>query len=154
MYHAYYIPSQRVVMSPDQKVLFTITVESINEMLQLQPGPNLTTLSIGDLLDQYSKLSPFRRAQLLQDFIIEEQHIPKVPSPPCFCHVLWKEQKNHYLDIMYSRLHQWWIYWWAYLGLHVHLHPKKASCYYVWLCLVHSWKNEWIVHQNTQWESI
>ena len=36
--HVNYIPSQRVVMSPDQTILFTITAESINEMLQLQPG--------------------------------------------------------------------------------------------------------------------
>lgn len=41
-------------------------------MLQLQPGPNLTPLSTGDLLDQYSKLSPSRLAQLFQDFIVEE----------------------------------------------------------------------------------
>jgi len=51
MCHTCYIPIQRAIMSPDQKVLFTITAESINEMLQVQPGPNLIPLSIGDLLD-------------------------------------------------------------------------------------------------------
>jgi len=49
-------------MSPDQKVLLTITIESINEMLQVQPGPNLTPLSIGDFLGQYTKLSPSKLA--------------------------------------------------------------------------------------------
>jgi len=68
-------------MSHDQKVLFTITTESINEMLQLQPGPNLTPLSIGDLLDLYPKLSPAKFAQFFQAFIREEKHIPK-DSPP------------------------------------------------------------------------
>ena len=53
MCHACYIPSHRAIMSHDQKVWFTFTVESINEVLQLKPGPNLTPLSIGDLLDQY-----------------------------------------------------------------------------------------------------
>ena len=33
MCHACYIPSERAIMSPNQKVLFTITAESINEML-------------------------------------------------------------------------------------------------------------------------
>ena len=47
MCHAYYIPSERFVMSLDQKVLFTITAESINEMLQVRPGPNLTHSPLG-----------------------------------------------------------------------------------------------------------
>ena len=68
-------------MSHDQKVIFTITTKSINEMLQFQLGPNLTPLSIGDLLDQYPKLSPSRLAQLFQTFIREEKHIPKDPPP-------------------------------------------------------------------------
>ena len=68
-------------MSLDQKVLFTITAESVNEMLQVQPGPNLTPLSIGDLLDHYTKLCPSRPAQIFQTFIIEEQHIPKDVAP-------------------------------------------------------------------------
>jgi hypothetical protein len=42
-------------------------------MLQVQPGPNLTPLSIGDLLDQYPQVSPSRLAQLFQTFIVEEQ---------------------------------------------------------------------------------
>lgn len=70
--HAYYIPSQRAIMSPIKKILFTITVDSINEMLQLQLRPNLTPLLIGDLLDEYSKISPSRLAQLFKDFIVEE----------------------------------------------------------------------------------
>lgn len=64
MCHACYIPSQRAIMSPNQKVLFTITAESINEILQVQPSPNLTPLSTGDLLDQYTKLSPSRLSQI------------------------------------------------------------------------------------------
>ena len=57
MCHACYVPSHRTIMYHDQKVLFTITAKSINEMLQLQPGPSLTPLSIGDLLDLYPKIS-------------------------------------------------------------------------------------------------
>ena len=36
--HMNYDPSQRAVRTLDQSVLFTITTESINEMLQLQPS--------------------------------------------------------------------------------------------------------------------
>ena len=45
-FHMNYSPSQRAVMTLDHTILFTITVESINEMLQLQPGKNLTPLSV------------------------------------------------------------------------------------------------------------
>jgi len=62
MCHACYIHSHRTIMSHDQKVLFTITIESINEMLHFQPGPNLTPLSIRDQIDQYTKLNPSRLA--------------------------------------------------------------------------------------------
>jgi len=62
MCYAYYIASHRTIMSHDQKVLFTIITESINEMLQFQLGPKLTPLSIRDLLDQYPNLSPAKLA--------------------------------------------------------------------------------------------
>jgi len=79
MCYACYVPSHKTIMSHDQKVIFTITPEFINEMLQLQPGPNLTPLSIGDLLDLYPKLSSARLAQLIQTFIIEEKYTTKTP---------------------------------------------------------------------------
>jgi len=84
MCHACYILSERAIMSLDQKVLFIITAESINEMLQVQPGPNLTPLCIGDFLDHYTKLIPSRLAQIFQTFIVEEQHIPTDAPPYVF----------------------------------------------------------------------
>jgi len=50
-------------------------------MLQYQLGPNLSPLSIEDMLDQYPKLSPTKLAQLFQTFIREKKHIPE-DSPP------------------------------------------------------------------------
>lgn len=50
---ANYYPIMRAAMFPDQKVLFTITAESINEMLQLQPGENLTPLTFADRLTDF-----------------------------------------------------------------------------------------------------
>ena len=68
-------------MSPNQTILFTITVESINEMLQLQLGQNLTPISIGDLLDRFPKLTTTKLVEMFQTFIREEKHIPKDPPP-------------------------------------------------------------------------
>ena len=37
--HQYYIPEQRSIVNTNKEVLFTITAESINQILQLQPNP-------------------------------------------------------------------------------------------------------------------
>lgn len=81
MCYACYVPSHRTIIYHDQKVLFTITPVSINEMLQLQPGLNLTPLLIGELLDLYPKPISTILAQLIQTFIIEERYTPKGPPP-------------------------------------------------------------------------
>ena len=86
-YHANYIPDQREVMSPNQTILFTIIVESINEMLQLQPGQNLTPLSIGDLLVLFPKLSPAILAQIIQTYIVEEKYTPN--EPPLYVYTIF-----------------------------------------------------------------
>lgn len=82
--HANYDPNMRVVMSPDQKILFTIIAESINEMLQLQPRQNFTPLSIADLLEKSSKLSSSEITQVCQTFI-KEKYRPKYPPPYMSC---------------------------------------------------------------------
>jgi len=50
-------------------------------MLQVQPSPHETPLSIGGLLDLYTKLDLPRITQIFQTFIIEECHTP-TESPP------------------------------------------------------------------------
>jgi len=52
-----YEPSQRAVMSPSGNVLFYITPQSINEMLQFKPTQPLVPLTMRHLLEQASKLS-------------------------------------------------------------------------------------------------
>jgi len=79
--HENYDPVLKVVMSSDQKILFTITAKSINEMLQLQPGQDLTTLSIPNFLERFTKLSFSRSTQFLQTFISKEKYMPK-DAPP------------------------------------------------------------------------
>lgn len=76
-----YSPSQRAVMTPDHTVLFTIIAESINEILQLQPGQNLTPIFFGDLLDRIPRITSIKLFQLFQTFIMEEKYIAKDPPP-------------------------------------------------------------------------
>lgn len=80
-FHANYDPIMKVVVSLDQKILFTITTDSINEMLQLQTGQDLTPLFTADLLEIFSKLSNSISTQILQNFISEEKHMPKDRPP-------------------------------------------------------------------------
>lgn len=78
--HANYNPNLRVVMSPNQEVLFTIIAKSINEMLQLQLGQNLTPLSIAELLEKSTKLSNSEINRVCQTYM-EEKYRPKEPPP-------------------------------------------------------------------------
>lgn len=77
----YYIPSQRAIVSPNQQILFTVTTESINQMLHIQPKPNEIPFSIENLLELYLKLDLPKRSHIFQTFILEEAHIP-TDSPP------------------------------------------------------------------------
>ena len=67
-------------MSPNQTVLFTITVDSINEMLQFQLSEDLIPISLGELLEKSSKLSQSELSRLCQTFM-DKQHQPKDPHP-------------------------------------------------------------------------
>jgi len=66
-----YDPVHRAVMSPAGEVLFYITPQSINEMLQFKPTRPLVPLSLKNLIDQASKLPP-----------IEIDRIAKLFMPP------------------------------------------------------------------------
>lgn len=50
-------------------------------MLQLQPGQDLSSLTIADLLEGFAKLSSCRITQILQTFIVKEKYMPKDPPP-------------------------------------------------------------------------
>ena len=46
MCQKYYVPDQRSIVNANREILFSITTESINEMLQLQFDPRAVPLSI------------------------------------------------------------------------------------------------------------
>ena len=67
-------------MSPIQTILFPITAQYINEMLQFHPGQALTPISMGDLLEKSKNLSQEELNRLYQTFMLLE-HQPKGPHP-------------------------------------------------------------------------
>ena len=78
--HANYDPNQRAVMSASQTIIFPITAQPINEILQFQPGQALTPLSMGNLLEKLANLSQEELNRLCQTFMLPE-HQPKGPPP-------------------------------------------------------------------------
>ena len=79
-FQANYNPTLTAIMSPNQTVLFTITIDSINEMLQFQPGQDLSPISLGELLEKSSKISQSKLNRVHQTFM-DKKHQPKDPPP-------------------------------------------------------------------------
>lgn len=96
-YHANYDPNLRAVISPNQTVIFTITADSINEMLQFQPSQALIPISLGDLLERSSKLSQYELSRLGQTFI-HKDHQPQ--NPPPYLLVFFTEIGKIIVDMM------------------------------------------------------
>jgi len=67
-------------MSPSQTVIFPITAQSINEMLQFHSSQALTPISMGYLLEKYSQLSQSELTRICQMFM-DPKHQPKGPPP-------------------------------------------------------------------------
>lgn len=88
-------------MSPNQTIIFTITADSINEMLRFRPGQNLTPISIGELLEKSTKKSSSELNRLCHTFI-DRDHIPKYPPPylTCFFTNIGKDIVNMIATIM------------------------------------------------------
>jgi len=55
--HANYNPTLRAIMSPNKTIIFTISANWINEMLQFHPNQDLTPISSRELLEKSSKMS-------------------------------------------------------------------------------------------------
>ena len=68
-------------MNSSKEVLFTITAESINQMLQLQPDPQAIPLSIEALTKLYIGLDFPKRFMIFQTFMPLHVEIPKLNPP-------------------------------------------------------------------------
>ena len=74
----HYIPDQRCMVNKYSEVLFYITAESINDMLQLSHDPRAVSLSIEDLTQMYLDLDFPRKFEILQNFMPNHVNLPKV----------------------------------------------------------------------------
>ena len=77
----YYEPDQRAIINADKEVLFTITTQSINQMLQLQLDPQAIPLSIEALTQLYLGLDFPKRFMIFQNFMPSHVDIPKTNPP-------------------------------------------------------------------------
>ena len=72
----HYLPSQRAIISSSGETLFTITPESINQMLQIPKIDFSILFSIEILNYLYQKLSFPQRAQIFEIFLPEDAQFP------------------------------------------------------------------------------
>jgi len=71
---ANYEPTQRAVMAPSGTILFYITPQSINEMLNFKPSRPLAPLTMKFLLDQGAKLPNLEITRIAQLFMKPNCH--------------------------------------------------------------------------------
>jgi len=98
---ANYDPILRAIMSPSQNVLFSITAESINEMLHFHSTEPLAPLSMGFLVE---KASQFRSSEItcITQMFMSPKHQPK--GPPPYLHAFFTETDKLILDMISSVL--------------------------------------------------
>ena len=92
-----YDPSQRAVMGPAGKVLFYITPQSINEMLQFKPTQPLVPLSMKNLLDQASKL-PSAEIDRIAKLFMPPDCYSRFTIP--YLHVAFTEEGKMLIDMI------------------------------------------------------
>ena len=93
-----YLPDQRALVTPAKEILFTITTESINQMLQIQPRPDETPLSIETLTQLYLNLDFPKRFQIFQTFIPSSVETPNT-NPP-YPTTIFSERTRHIIAML------------------------------------------------------
>lgn len=86
-------------MSPSQEVLFPITAQSINEMLQFHSSHALTPLPMGYLLEKSPQLSQSELTRICQMFM-DTKHQPK--GPPPYMHAFFTDTRKIIVDVIAS----------------------------------------------------
>lgn len=94
---ANYDPVSKAVLTPSQTVLFYITTESINEMLQFHLVQPLAPLSMGFLLEQGSQLSSAETTRIAKLFMKLECQLQ---GPPPYLYVSFNETGRILLDMI------------------------------------------------------
>jgi hypothetical protein len=95
---AHYLVYQRAIYSSFGETVFTITPESINQMLQIQSSYPTIMFSIEALNNLYHKLSFPQRARIFEIFLPEDAQCPK-KNPP-YPSSIFYVRDNHIISIL------------------------------------------------------
>jgi hypothetical protein len=95
---ANYLPSQRAIASPTGEILFTITPETIDQMLQIPQNDSTTPFSVEALNELYQKLTFPQRAQIFEIFLPEDAQLPK-KNPP-YPSSIFPEKANQIISML------------------------------------------------------
>ena len=78
---AHYIPDQRAVVSSYGDVLFFITPEEINQMMQIPRANSISPFGLEILTEMYQKMTFSQRAQIFELFLPISSQFPSTNPP-------------------------------------------------------------------------
>jgi hypothetical protein len=79
----HYLPDQRVIISSTGDTFFSITPETIDQMMQVPRAESRSPLTIEILTEMYQNLSFPRRVQIFELFLPQDAQFPK-KNPPYY----------------------------------------------------------------------
>jgi hypothetical protein len=78
---AHYIPEQRAIMSSSREIIFLITLETIDQMLQITRAESPSPFNLEIITELYQKLSFPQRAHIFELFLPQSSHLPTTNPP-------------------------------------------------------------------------
>jgi hypothetical protein len=69
-YQAHYLPDQRAIVSSSREILFFITPEAIDQMMQIPKTESASPFNLEIITELYQKLSFPQRAQIFEFFLL------------------------------------------------------------------------------------
>jgi hypothetical protein len=74
---ANYLSGKRAIASPTGEILFTVTHDTIEQMIHIPQSESTTPFSIESLNELYQKLNFLQIAQIFEIFLLEDAQLPK-----------------------------------------------------------------------------
>jgi hypothetical protein len=78
---AHYIPEQRAIVSSSGEVLFLITPETIDQMMQISRADSASPFNLEILTELYQKMTFPQRAQIFELFLPQSAQLPATNPP-------------------------------------------------------------------------
>jgi hypothetical protein len=78
---AHYIPEQRAIVSSSGEILFLITPETIDQMMQISRADSASPFNLKIITELYQKLSFPQRAHIFEIFLPQSAQLPTTNPP-------------------------------------------------------------------------